>query len=261
MYFKRIILEYLSPRANFIIATVLVISGILGVFFKFFKWLRLKFYTKNLIKELPFYTAEEISKAVKYYAQTHCQSVSPSITHEPSQPYSFVPKEKLIPFFIKKAFESKDGDFKYYMLLADSGMGKTTLMLNLYLTYKKSLRKPFREFFNEGYKIKLIPLGTPEALVEINSIEEGDRSSTILLLDALDEDNEAIKDSKKRLQVLTSATKKFRKVIITARTQFFRSEEDEPHKVGIMKFGGDKGEHIFVKLYVSPFDNNDIKNF
>jgi hypothetical protein len=52
----------------------------------------------------------------------------------------------------------------------------------------------------------------------------------------------------------------FREVIITCRTQFFPSESQEPYETGVRKFdteGG--GQHIFRRIYLSPFDDKDIK--
>ncbi|NIM11082.1 MAG: leucine-rich repeat domain-containing protein [Candidatus Aminicenantes bacterium] len=54
---------------------------------------------------------------------------------------------------------------------------------------------------------------------------------------------------------------RFRKVIITCRTQFFPSEEEEPGETGVLKFGGQKGYHVFRKMYISPFDEKDIKKY
>jgi hypothetical protein len=42
---------------------------------------------------------------------------------------------------------------------------------------------------------------------------------------------------------------------------FFPSEEEEPGETGILKFGDPGGYHIFRKLYVSPFDEKDIKKY
>ena len=41
----------------------------------------------------------------------------------------------LTTFNIKDAFDEKKESNKYYLILADSGMGKTTFMINLYVRY------------------------------------------------------------------------------------------------------------------------------
>src|SRR5690606_23496512 len=76
---------------------------------------------------------------------------------------------------------------------------------------------------------------------------------------------EAIKGHRERLFNLMEQCKKFKKVIITCRTQFFPKAEEIPVETGIIKFGpqkaGDKGVYEFWKLYLSPFDDDDVKNY
>ena len=54
----------------------------------------------------------------------------------------------MIPFLMKKNFEKNRN--KYYIILAASGMGKTTFLLKLFLSYYKKI---FRK-----YNIKFMPL-------------------------------------------------------------------------------------------------------
>lgn len=44
-------------------------------------------------------------------------------------------RSPLIPFFIQAAFNEKSDSERFYLILADSGMGKTTFLINLYLRY------------------------------------------------------------------------------------------------------------------------------
>jgi len=90
----------------------------------------------------------------------------------------------------------------FALALADSGMGKTTFMINLYIRYKNAFRLPFAP---QKYDIKLFPLGYPNILEDIEKVK--DKKNTILLLDALDEDLEAIKDHQKRLNEILSKVK------------------------------------------------------
>ncbi|MCP4688613.1 MAG: hypothetical protein GY859_11220, partial [Desulfobacterales bacterium] len=59
--------------------------------------------------------------------------------------------------------------------------------------------------------------------------------------------------------------KKFRRIIITCRTQFFRKDEEIPLDTGILRIGprkaGVKGSYEFRKLYLSPFNDKDIKRY
>lgn len=208
---------------------------------------------KKLRKYLtPFYSLTDIKKATEFYVPTQCQNIAPSKEHEPGHTHAFATKEDLIPFFIKKAFQNKSVHDRFFIILADSGMGKTTFMINLYASY---VRK------NGPENIHLIPLGNPDSIKEVDTTPPNKRKDTILLLDAFDEDNHAIIDYKSRLKLILQKSKDFKEVIITCRTQFFPSEVEEPKETGILKFDDDGGEYTFRKLYISPFDDEDIKRY
>jgi len=174
-----------------------------------------------------------VERTTKYFIPVKHQSVAPSIDAELGSSYISSPKEELIPFFLKKAFKNDKDDNKYYLILADSGMGKTTFMINLYIRYKNAFRFPFAP---PKYDIKLFPLGNPDIWEDIKGVK--DKKNTILLLDAFDEDLEAIKDHQKRLNEILPKVHKFREIVITCRTQFFPSEKEEPDRTGY--FTGDE---------------------
>lgn len=251
-------LKWADTGIDVIIFLFGIIGSIILILWKFGTWLIQKLNELKLNKDLhPFFTPQEVKKATKYFIDTKCQNVAPSIANEPGAVHAFVTNEKLIPFFLKQAFNSrKDDDHRFYMILADSGMGKTTFMINLYLSY---IRKNWLS--SKKNKIKLLPLGHFHSLDEIDNMSDEEKESTILLLDAFDEDNEAMKDHKKRLTEILDKTWRFREVVITCRTQFFSSAIEEPQKTGILKLGGEKGEHLFYKLYLSPFNDNDIRKY
>jgi hypothetical protein len=208
---------------------------------------------KKLQKQLaPFYSRNDIKKATEYYVPTQCQNIAPSKEHEPGHTHAFATKESLIPFFMDKVFNNKSQTDRFFIIMADSGMGKTTFMVNLYASY---VRK------NGADNIELIPLGYPDALAEIDKIQPQKRNKIILLLDAFDEDNHAIEDYQSRLKLILQKAHDFKEIIITCRTQFFPSEVEEPKETGVLKFGDDGGEYVFRKLYISPFDDLDIKKY
>jgi hypothetical protein len=228
-------------------------AGILVAIWKGIKCLVKFFNHKRLSKDLhPFFTPMEIKKATEFYVPTQCQNVAPSREEEPGFTHAFATREKTIPFFLNKGFKYNQAEYRFYIILADSGMGKTTFLINLYLKYVS-------KWIGKEFKIKLLPLGFHAIDKELDNIEE--KEKMILLLDALDEDSKAMRDYKHRINEIVQKTFRFRKVIITCRTQFFPSEEEEPKDTGIFKFGGDKGFHIFRKLYISPFDEKDIKRY
>jgi hypothetical protein len=242
--------------------TELIIFFIFGSGAVFFTclWKLLKFIVRSqkermLNKDLhPYFTPLEIKKATQYYVPTKCQNISPSKEHEPGVTHVAAVKEKLIPFFLERVFKYTDDDQRFYIILADSGMGKTTFMINLYLKYVS-------KWFGNKYKILLLPMGHPGIDLDIDEIKNEKKKNTILLLDAFDEDNLAIANYRTRLEEILEKTHRFRKVVITCRTQFFPSEEEEPGETGIIKYGGDKGYHYFLKFYISPFDEKDIRKY
>lgn len=152
----------------------------------------------------------------------------------------------LISFFLKEIF--KKSDEQYFIILADSGMGKTTFLLKLFLEYyKKILRKK---------SIILVPLAFENAIDRISEIVN--KSTTILLLDGFDEDRYAMSDYIKRLNDICNATESFYKVIITCRTQFFPDSESEPRHIEKIRFGVGKKGIEFKKYYISPFNDKEI---
>ena len=249
------LIELLKPLGYPGLAGVLAaVAAGLGTMGKLGTALYTRHQQRRLLHDLhPFYTAQEIQRATQYYVETTCQNVAPSKTEEPEGGRGHITTEKIIPLFLNKAFTTKDEN-QFCIVLADSGMGKTTFLINLYLRY-------IEQFWGARYRIVLLPLGFPEVDREIEKIPEQEQRRTILLLDAFDEDIQAVHDYKTRLNALVKKTLHFREIVITCRTQFFPTEEEEPKETGVMRFGGAGGERIFWKLYISPFNHEDIRTY
>ncbi|MEI6638865.1 MAG: formylglycine-generating enzyme family protein, partial [Chlorobium sp.] len=179
---------------------------------------------------------------------------------------SDIAKEKLIPFFLKKAFRKKEKE-KFYLVLADSGMGKTTFMINLYLRYNSLLnigRRP--------YKIKLLPFGNKGILNSIQEIKKNsDVSKTILLLDAFDEYHKLLPSEtpdklsdeerfEKLLHEVIDLVQDFREIVMTSRTQYFPRQENKIYKLEIPRPDGE-GAYELVKMYLSPFDDREVSSY
>ena len=211
---------------------------------------------ENQLKEdlHPYFSAADIRKATQFYVPTHFQSNPPSQHSELIQTHKVTARQRLLPFFLKQAFKPDHSDQRFYMVLAGSGMGKTTFMINLYMKYLAQ-----QKWGKGKFHIRLLPLGYPELLNRIAEIP--DQPNTILLLDGLDEDSQAVKDYKKRLDKILKQVRDFRVVIFTCRTQFFPSEEEEPRETGVVKFGSHQGFQTFAKMYLSPFNETDIKRY
>lgn len=237
-----------------IILVVLLCTGLFPTIYKLLTYIYKFFKKRKLAKDLhPFYDRSVTDKATELFVPTKCQNLDPSRENEPKESHAFATKEKLIPFFIKKAFNADSEEHRYYLVLADSGMGKTTFMINLFTCYQN-------RFFGKTYNIRLLPLGDDRIDESIDRIEDDKKINTILLLDGLDDDPKAWPDHDKRLRELMQKVRLFREVVITCRTQFFASASDEPYETGVRKYdteGG--GQYTFKKIYLSPFDDKDIK--
>lgn len=197
---------------------------------------------RNIYKKIGL--TNQIKKSLKYYVPTRGFNIDPCDKDSIVNNSGF----ELIPFFMK-AF--KDSESQYFIILADSGMGKTTFLLKLYLKYR---RKIFKK-----YHIVFFPLSDSKALEEIKKIKN--KQKTILLLDSFDEDPFAMGNYKNRMQALCNETELFYKVVMTCRTQFFPNSDKEPRKTGNIKFGVGKKNVEFEKYYILPFNDSEISSY
>src|SRR5206468_1504032 len=127
------------------------------------------------------YSNIDVANRTKYYIQAKYQKVIPSEDEQASGKYINTKKGKLVTLFIKEIFPFRKNDNKHFLVLADSGMGKTALLINLYITYKN---QPKGLFSIGKYDIKLFPVWHQDTFDYISKI--ADPSNTILLLDAFD---------------------------------------------------------------------------
>lgn len=207
-------------------------------------------YIKNSRDLHPYYTKFDIIRVRKFYIKTRIRDKPPSDYDNMLKARTIDIDVDAMEWFSNVAFSDED-DTRFYLVLSDSGMGKTTFLINLYIEYSKKL---FRK-----YDIKLFPIGHPQSFKDIEEIiKSGKDRKTILLLDAFDEDNKALKDWKDRFESIIDAVQNFRQIVITSRTQFFPSEMEEPYMTKIRRSGIQKGFYSINKMYVSPFSKNDI---
>ncbi len=214
-----------------------------------------KFQQKKLLERdlFPYFDRYEVKQATEHFIETHYQSTPPSQYDEPGKKGIIHARQPLIPFFLKEAFKEKDAH-RFYLILADSGMGKTTFLINLYMQFIKQDR-----IFGPAYDMRFFHLNDPEVLVKISGIE--DKKRTVLLLDAFDEDQKAVEDYQKRIDEIIETVKEFREVVITSRTQFFTSQKEEPFETKLQKYYGQERYHTFNRLYLSPLTDEEIKAY
>jgi len=115
----------------------------------------------------------------KYYVDPDIQQVNPADENE-SDPVSSVrsPSMQTINDFFKGDFIKSDDGRTILFILADAGMGKTSLLMMIKLLNLTA-------FMPQQYSCSLIKL-QPDSIKTIGEIQN--KSKTILLLDALDED-------------------------------------------------------------------------
>lgn len=234
-----------------------ICGGVVGVVTtlatKTYPWLKTKVESRSISKRVgaKLFTPASIERAIRHYVSPLCQSIDPAGGEE----------SRLIHSVQEKLFDTLDralgpaSENRYHILFADSGMGKTSALINYYARHLRRWRKKFR--------IVIIPLGIPDADDRIKNVEE--KADTVLFLDALDEDTRAIKNHAERLDAVLSATHEFLHVLITCRTQFFSKDEEMPRQTGVLKFGarkaGEPAEHFFYKIYLSPFTDSQVMKY
>ncbi len=197
------------------------------------------------INNITFCDPKELAK---YYVEPDCQDVNPADRRVEDE---MISKEsvmiKIIEFFQQSTVPPTS---KQLFVLSDAGMGKSALLAMIKLMH-------LTNFWPWSRDCVLKKLGT-STLEEIGEIDIPHK--TILLLDSLDEDPKAYgKDQvKARLIEILEATRRFAKVIITCRTQFFPKTEKHPHE-----FPGQfciEGYCCYSK-YLSFFNNQKVYQY
>ena len=198
------------------------------------------------------FDGETIKKATQYYIQPDCCSIDP--TQEAEIRNIVAAREPL--FRVIDGYLSEGAQHRHLLILADSGMGKTSFALNYYAYNHRRPKK-------KRHRMEVVPLGSGEADDYIPRIEHPE--DTVLFLDAFDEDVRAIEDHTARLRDLMDLCRPFRRVLITCRTQFFKKDEEIPRETGIVKLGprgaGESGTYEFWKLYLAPFSDDQVDAF
>lgn len=248
---------FLNETSIYIKGLTLPFIIIIGYKFSNFIINKIQVY-KDSSSLFPYYEKSVLKKAKKDFIRTKCQNIDPSNETNLESSFAFSTKEDLLKFFLKKVFKQKNNLNQFYLILGDSGMGKTTFALNLFSKYNSFVKQVFR-----NYKIKLLPLGISfdSLKIAIENIPNPDK--TILVLDGFDESPNINDDEiQEEFNKLIDLVQKFRIVIFTCRTHYFSSQKDEPNELKIKKFNTNgNGYHHIKKMYVSPFDKKDIKKY
>ncbi|HRD50644.1 MAG: SUMF1/EgtB/PvdO family nonheme iron enzyme [Candidatus Competibacter sp.] len=185
----------------------------------------------------------------RYYVEPKCQHYNPADHHEDEEPITSVkmPIFMYINGFLSKEVATRDGRTQMF-ILADAGMGKTSLLVMLKLTHLLA-------FWPQGYDCLLLKLGT-DTLEMVR--KHTNKANTVLLLDALDEDPNAWGNIEQRLIELLHETGNFRRVLISCRTQFFPETGADPFgNSGRVTVGG----FICPVIFLSLFDDLQVHDY
>lgn len=199
---------------------------------------------------------QALQAATRYYIRPLYSNVDPANEWEPAHALINARSDlfAMVDRFLKTDFVEQ----KHMLLFADSGMGKTSFLLN-YLDHNYR----FTNFRKQ--KILLVPLSQKSSDAIVEGIPLGERGEINLFLDALDEDPRAMCDVQGRIQQLLALAENFRTVIITCRSQFFRSDEQIPVRTGLAKLRpvplGKPKHYDFFRVYLSPFDDDQVKRY
>ncbi len=264
-YIELLLVQYGYTKETSNVVSFVINALLLYGLIHLYKYLVNRYKNAQAAKRLPNFDYQKVTSSRELFIPTRGQNHSPAREEEPSQSRRFISSQSLIPFFINNAFNEKKETNKYYLILADSGMGKTTFMINLYLQYTSFFN------FKGGQKIKLLSFGDTRILDQIREIKQAEALETILLLDAFDEYKgllppetpDGLTDDgrfRMRLDEITELTRDFREVVITSRTQYFPGQEAEAYELKIHRFD-DKGFHTLGKLYISPFSDKEVKQY
>ena len=190
----------------------------------------------------------------RLYIPAMYQSKTPSDYPDPIDATIAEARQNLLDKMLE-VLDDKHGRDNLFCILAGAGMGKSSFMVYLYGKLVKKLD-------GKGHDVEILSLTRPDVIERINMIE--DQGNVILLLDALDENVEAMNNYEVFWKTLLNSIKDFNRVVITCRTQFFSSFDEEPNYTEIANYSSKKGTKFFIRYYLSPFTKEErtryIKN-
>ncbi|WP_131818618.1 NACHT domain-containing protein [Sphingomonas turrisvirgatae] len=236
-------------------ALIAVPAGIIGIGFTLHKW-RNSRAAKQLEKQLhqaecaPQFTRSEIAAAIEAYVIPDCSQVDPAGEIDPS----IVVDVRESIFDTADRFITHSEKRRHQLILADSGMGKTSFCLNFF--HHMQIKRP-------DVNVALVSLGQPDALKRLELVKN--KGSTVAIIDALDEDPSAMADGNARLYEIMQKCAGFKSVIVTCRSQFFANDAAIPNETGVSiltpRMAGQNTSYKLFRLYIAPFNQNQIRKF
>lgn len=196
----------------------------------------------------PYYDLYEIEQATQHYIPTRYLRVAHDRAEGP-EPGAAQEQDsqKLIPYLLEEHAAEAGG---HVLVMADSGIGKTTFMLNLYQTcaFDKKYQRP----------VELFPLRDPDTMRAVAELPH--RHELTLLLDGFNEDPKAIANYETRLRELIEQTQGFGQVIITCRTRFYSQQLEAPFEAYLQELNQET-EQPFATIYLSTFSEEEVRRY
>ncbi|NJO91175.1 MAG: hypothetical protein HC831_21085 [Chloroflexia bacterium] len=168
-------------------------------------------------------------------------------------------KENILSYLKDHVLKLKpinDRSYQYFFVLSDSGIGKTTLLLKLFLEAKR--------ININADKVYFLPLSEWR---NIDEIEIDENEKNILILDSMDENFDLHINDKSYpfnerlnhfLEKLKDLTKGFDRIVISSRSQFFRDYEVLKE---FTKTLGDDSEYYYKTLVLCPFNKRQRNRY
>lgn len=191
-------------------------------------------------------TFGDVLHLANLYIEPNCQQFNPADDHEDD---SNIIRTPVFPY-LEKVFlngPKQSGGKNQLFILSDAGMGKSSLLSMLWLSYINS-------FWPKEFKCTLLKLGQ-HTLSDIKKIK--DKNSHILLLDGLDEDPLSYKNIEQRIRNILIESQYFYRVITTCRTQFFSGGNDPFNRRGHVEVAG----FLCPVIYLSLFDSEQVDSY
>ncbi|MDC8640399.1 NACHT domain-containing NTPase [Xanthomonas hortorum] len=197
------------------------------------------------------FTSDDVLYAGRNYVVPNCMQTDPSNEDDLRTVVALGPLFQTIDDHFDAG-----GQKRHVILLADSGMGKTSFCINYYAREMKKRASKRRS-------VVIVSLGRGNAIEEIRRV--ANKRDTVCFLDAFDEDPSAAGNPSERLSELMGEAADFRNIVVTCRSQFFASDDAIPSGSGIMyvaaRKAGQGRELPLHRLFLAPFSTNQIRTY
>ncbi len=193
------------------------------------------------------------------YIPTKFQNNPPYDYDEPDEAIGGSAKQDLLDFFLKDVLVEQNTNRWLYCILAGSGMGKTTFLVQLFCHYINKYKESTIPF--NIYMLDLADTNVINRINELTADKNVVAHDSILLLDGLDENMHASEDFETFRHNLEKAIEPYKYVILSCRSQFFADDTSIPLNSSIHTCTGNKNLLRYNRLFICPFTPDDINNY